>query len=273
MTDNPGLEQLSLSETLIRWTDPHLVANIRTEERRQPAASLHQFYRTMKTWVQILPNDDIGKGSGSGWAGPPDIGGLLSAWKALDRDIRQRIERGEFHLSGVRVAPIRDTTRSIIESIWAADFEFDFHLGRIKIEETTYVAIVANRGRSPEPVNTFRGPPSSTLPGQARQQITPETVRALSDDEVLVLLEEHARRVVENAHYKALDPGITNVTFMPLILRKMRARAAAGELHDTVRSEAAALEEWIQLKVPSHQVPTAGAIENSLRNEYRSLKA
>jgi len=98
------------------------------------------------------------------------------------------------------------------------------------------------------------------------------TVRELSDEDVLFLLEEHARRVTESKSYPVLDPGITKVTFMPLILRKMQARAAAGELLSTLAAEAAMLENWIQEKAPSYQTPTAGTIENSLRQEYRRLK-
>jgi hypothetical protein len=78
---------------------------------------------------------------------------------------------------------------------------------------------------------------------------------------------------VEFDEFQALDPGITKVSFMPIILRKMRARAEAGAMFDTLSAEAAELERWIQDKAPSHQTPTAGAIENALRIEYKRLKA
>lgn len=274
MTDAPEPEELPLSEALPRWTDPHLVAAVRAEERRFPPFNLHEYYRFGKSQVQLSADDELRPARASNaWTGPPDIGGLLSAWRILERDLRLRIERGEFHLRGVLVAPIRERTPSIIESAWAADFKFDFHAGRIKVGDAEYVGVIAVRGPAPKQVDAGIAASSSNVHDRAIPEITPETARELSDEEVLLLLEDHARRVVEKGDYKALDPGITKVTFMPLLLRKMRARADAGELLASMKAEAFELEKWIQEKAPSHQTPTAGAIENALRNEYRRLKA
>ncbi|HEY8609857.1 MAG TPA: hypothetical protein VIL69_01040 [Roseomonas sp.] len=60
---------------------------------------------------------------------------------------------------------------------------------------------------------------------------------------------------------------------MPLIKRKMRHRAATGEMLPNLASEAAELAVWIGTKAVSHQVPTERAIENSLRQEYAVLRA
>ena len=274
MTDAHEPNELPLSDALIRWTDPRLVAAVCADERRHPAPSLQQFYRTMKELLQICSDADLDHTSDDRDRGrQPDTLGLLNAWRALERDLRQRIERGVLHLRGVRVAPARERHRSVIESLWAAEFEFDFHVGRIRVGDAAYVGVVAVRGPAPDEVDVANVTPSPNSKAPVITQITQTTVRDLSDEEVLLLLEEHARRVVANETYKTLDPGITKVTFMPLILRKMRARAAAGELLDTMRAEAAALATWIQQKAPSYQTPTAGTIENSLRNEYRHLKA
>ena len=99
--------------------------------------------------------------------------------------------------------------------------------------------------------------------------LRPEDVPALSDDTILALLEEHARRVVEGPDAKFVAPG--KVSVMPLVKRKMEYRAGKGELLPDLAGEAAWLEAWIKESAPSHHTPTAGAIENSLRAVYRGL--
>jgi hypothetical protein len=274
MTEASEPDELPLSDALTRWTDPRLVTCVRTEERRHTPASLRDYYRGNTQQLQLCADDQLRVPRASeGWVGPPDTGKLLSAWRALERDLRLRIERGDFHLRGVCVAPRRERTRSVIESAWATDFEFDFYAGRVGVGDEAYVAVVAIRGPALLTMDEALAAPQPSVHSPAITQITQEIVRDLSDDEVLLLLEEHARRAVENTEFKALDPGITKVSFMPLILRKMRARSAAGALLDSLGDEAAALENWIQQKAPSHQTPTAGAIRNSLRNDYHRLKA
>ena len=113
-------------------------------------------------------------------------------------------------------------------------------------------------------------PVGATAPAGAPAALRPEDLPNLSDEMVLALLEEHARRVVESPDAELFPPG--KISFMPLILRKMEARAAAGELLPELAGEAAWLAAWIKGKAPSHQTPTASTIENSLRSRYRPLK-
>ncbi len=268
-------ETPSLSEALIRWTDPERAEAVRRQERKYIPYHLHEFYRIKEHWLQLTPDRGLRQPtSGEGWAGGPDFGSLIAARRALERDLVGRLVRGEFHLVGVRTAPDRTAAPRAIPGVWAADMRFDFAKDVVSIEQARYVAVRAVRGPGPGPEDEMQAdrtarapePPSATPP------LTPESVRGLTDEEVIVLLEEHARRVVEDESMRVLDPGITKVSFMPLILRKMRSRAETGQMLDTLVAEAAELERWIQGKAPSHQTPTATTIENALRNEYRRLK-
>ncbi len=78
---------------------------------------------------------------------------------------------------------------------------------------------------------------------------------------------------MENADARLLAATTIKASMMPIIRRKMQHRASTGELLETLADEGAELCRWIEAKVPSHQVPTPGAIENALRREYRDLKA
>lgn len=254
---------LRLIDALVRWGEQKLVECVRQEERKLTAYELHSFSRP-----KLTPPDEWAQPSNGRWLSASDCTFLLAAWEALEADFARRIEIGELYLEGVRSTTEPDAQPEAIPNAWAAELVFDFGRNTVMRGDRRYLSVTVSQTPSPwsslDQVGSERsGPPT---------QITETTVRELSDEEVLILLEDHARRVVESKEYQALDPGITKVSFMPLILRKMRARAAAGELFDTLSAEAGALENWIQGKAPSHQTPTAGAIENSLRNPYKLLK-
>jgi hypothetical protein len=139
----PG-DPIPLSDALVRWTNPALVAAVRAEERRHLPYHLGEFYRLSAARLRLSPDADLRKPSpGAGWAGPPDMGGLLSAWRALERDLRVRLVHGEFHLLGVRAAPVRDEDRSPLPGLWAADFEFDFYAERVGVDRHAWTAVVA----------------------------------------------------------------------------------------------------------------------------------
>jgi hypothetical protein len=63
------------------------------------------------------------------------------------------------------------------------------------------------------------------------------------------------------------------VSFIPILRRKLQRRFELGENAPTLGAEAAALESWIKGKVDGHQTPTAGHIENELREDHRRLRA
>lgn len=186
------------------------------------------------------------------------------ARNALHQDFRSRLIQGEMKLTGVQTKPGRCTTVATIPGSWAADFNFDFASGTIRCAEYRWVAVTASLG-SPAAQGAEQAP---QLPEPVI--IWADQVATLDDETVLALLEEHARRVVESPDARLIAPG--KISLMPIILRKMLHRAQTGATRGTLAAEASELAEWIATKVSSHQVPSAGAIENALRNDYRKLK-
>ena len=271
-----GAETRPLAEALTHWTNPSLVAAVRAEERKYTPFDVHGFYRLADRRLQLSADDELRQPSpNAGWAGPPSMEGLVAAWRTLERDLRDRLVRGEFHLVGVRSAPMRETAHTPLPGLWAADFDFNFAFDRVKVGGDAWVAIVAVRG--PEPAVPAAGAKGlATAVATAERMlptITAATVRELTDDEVVELLEDHARRVVERVDAKLLTATTIKVSMVPIILRKLEHRAAAGEMQSTLAAEATDLAAWIRSKVPSHQAPTAGALKNALRQDYKRLKA
>lgn len=260
---------LRLLDALVRWSDPGLVEKVREAERQLIPYELHQVQRP-----KLAPEHEWRKPTKDSWKIPTDFTFITAAWRSLEHDFARRIELEEIYLAGVPSDEVSATEHVPIPAVWAADLVFDFERNILSRKGRHYTAIRASQHPFPAPsapVQHEAATPQASQPELG--PITPETVPNLSDEEVLLLLEEHARRVIAKDELKALDPGITKVSFMPLILRKMRARAEAGELRGSLTKEAAELETWIHDKAPSHQTPTAPAIENALRDEYRRLKA
>lgn len=271
---DPNEPPLPLRAALELWCDPTLVEGVRARERE---LTEHEMSLVTER-PRLVTTAELTQPAADQWMkAPPDCSRLMAAWRALEADLRDRLIREHFFLRGVMTRPTLATEAVPIPPAWAADAEFDFVSNSVSVNDTRFSGVMASRAAPEASLRAPVGSGGASLDPPARPDapapITMETVRSLTDDEVLTLLEDHARRVVENPDYPALDSGITKVSFMPLILRMMRARAASGELMPTLAGEAAALEKWIQQKAPSHQCPTAGAIENSLRDHYWQLKA
>jgi hypothetical protein len=190
---------------------------------------------------------------------------LIVAWGALDRGFRSLIERDSLHLAGVNVTDRSNTKLEPIPGVWAADLRFDFRRNAIERRGTRYVAIRV----TPTPfASSDDSPPSHP----ARQpQFGMKDIPDLPDDVILALLEEHAKRVVENDSAKLIGPG--KISLMPIIDRTMKYRAERGTLEPTLAAETVWLASWIQSKVPSHQAPSAKSVANALRLEYAACKA
>ncbi|MFC7478426.1 hypothetical protein ACFQS7_29155 [Dankookia sp. GCM10030260] len=254
--------RLPLWDALVTWCDPKILCEIRRNEGFFSRAELRSFdYPTLGT-----AGNGGGKLSRSAFSSASEQLGRL--WADLARDMIRRIERGEVYLQGVQMQPERRTEREPIPSTWAADFNFDLKAGTLTIAGSRYVALTCSLDQAEASCATQpRAEPSLITPSQ--RIIRPEDVADLDDETILVLLEEHARRVVEGPDAKLIAPG--KVSLMPLIKRKMEHRAATGKLLPDLTGEAKWLADWIAEKAPSHHCPTAGSIENSLRSRYRGL--
>lgn len=262
MDDSNPPVHLRLSEALVRWCAPELVAAVRSAECEHTAHELEStgFFTLANpsAWRQPLERE---------WMlGPPNFRRLFAAWNRLLDDFRRRIEQAEIYLEGALSTPDGATEAQAIPNTLAAELNFDFRRNTVSRGNQRYLAITASKTPS------SWAPVEQQIEDYARQlpPLDGRTVRELSDEEVLLLLEEHARRVVEGGS-EMMTPG--RISLMPIIRRKMEFRAAQGELADSLAAECAILADWIFEKVPSHQVPTAGSIANSLRKAYEALRA
>ena len=196
---------------------------------------------------------------------------LTTAWDQLLLDFVKRLEQGQFKLTGVQTTPTLEEQRRDIPSQWAIEFQIDALRDVIRHRKSKYVVVRAESANDQPAVDQ----PVVVAPAEPTKgrlpTITAENIRALTDDEVLVLLEDHARRVIEGPDGMLLPPGKTPL--LPLARGKMRHRADHGELLPTLSAEAAWLHNWVTTKVTLIAVPSASTIGKVLGKEYSLLKA
>ena len=259
--DEPIGTLLPLSEAVLTWCAPQLVEEIRKHERR---CSRHDLISWR--WPRLVPDAELRQPTGDDWmaGGSSSAPALRDAWANLENECRRLMRAGEIYLSGVPVKPELTTETQLIPAAWASELKFDLIADAILLPGRKFANVLASK-QPPVVIAGGLARPSGRLP-----LITPENLRELSDEEVFLIVEDHARRVVESPSAN-LSPG--KLSFMPIIIRKLRFRADHGELLETLAAEARALEAWIKGKVPSHQTPTVGTIENFIRIEYASKKA
>lgn len=258
MSDFP--DNLSLREA-VHWCKVELVEAVRRAEAYFTETDIWH-----KGWTCLGGARGLRVRSCDGYAeGMARSRVLAKAWDDLLNDFRRRVQVSEIFLSGVRTRPTLQSCITPIPNVWAQGFEFDFRKDAVTFEGTfEYIGVIASKNPPAEP------PDTSTNLDPGTQTITPETVYVLEDDVILALLEEHAKRVVENDG-PLITPG--KISVMPIIRRKMEWRSQRRELCGTLAAEAECLADWIAKKIPSHQVPAAAAIKNALRKVYRGLKA
>lgn len=257
------VEHLSMLQAVIRWCDQRRVARVRDEERERTAFELHQF-----AMPKLTHESEWSQPSSMSWAAETNFLLLTAAWDELLRDFRARIEQGELYLEGVLSSDDPHTEPEAIPNRWAAELTFDLGANVVERNAAKYLAVTVSKTPSPWTAVQHPGPAAARTPSQ--HPLTGEAMRALTDDEVLDLLEENARRVVEH-DARLLKPG--RIVLTPIIHRKMVHRASTGMLEEQLTDEAAFLARWIADRLPSHHTPQAGTIENTLRKQYAALKA
>ena len=254
-------EHLALFEAMVQWCDPAIVERIRVEERNNIPFHLHQFPAP-----KLLPEAEWLQPKSGAWSTGGELALLFAAWRDLERDFLRRVERGELYLEGVLSIDDANAQPEAIPNFWAAELTIDTIRNAVTRGERRYLAVTVSRRPSPWAPLEGRTEPVAA----PRTAITSASVRELSDDEVLLLLEDHARRVVED-NADLIAPA--KISLMPIIRRRMEYRAANGGLASSLAAECRVLADWIGDKVRSHQTPTANSIENSLRKDYAALKA
>ncbi len=257
---------LTLAEALQQWCDPLLLLQVMEWEPKCTASevdSLRRIHLTHRAFRRDATQTNV--------AGNPHMR-LRAAWSDLEQDLCRRIEQGLIHLRGVRIAPDKRTDPEIIPGVWAAAFKFDFGRGMITIGDLRFAAVACSF--DPWTPEATQASATAQLPAaapiaKALAQLRPEDFPELSDELVLELLEEHARRVIKNGG-KLIAAG--KVSWLPIVRGKMQHRAETGTMYDSLAAEADWLSKWMSGKVKLHQVPTAGTINKHLGNDYKQLQ-
>lgn len=195
---------------------------------------------------------------------------IVRCFLGVVNEMRQQVENGDLHLSGVLIQPEARTQREPVPGVWAAAMQFDFHNNGIECLGRRYVSVRASS--TPFSISA-EGATVQEAPSRDGKALRPGDVPALDDETIFALLNEHAERVINSADAKLLDAFKIKVSFMPILRRKMEHRFDTGETLPTLGKETAALKDWIATKVPSHQVPTAKSIANAIGSRYRPPKA
>lgn len=253
-------EHLTLLEALNKWCDPEAILGVVRAEMLFSDGEL----RTLS--APILITSEL-RGDGRSRLLPQTgdrFTDLRIAWADLIRDFKHRIEHEEMYLDGLEPTKDMGNEREALRGALATDFDFDFLDNTVTYRGRRFLAVTASRTPS------AWAPLEIGLPTR-RVDARPYKASDLTDEQILELLEEHAKRVLAGPDAKLIAPG--RISLMPLVAGKMRDRAAAGEMANKISHEAEWLAKWVKSKVTLHQVPSASAIERSLGKAYTGLKA
>lgn len=259
---------VTLAAALVEWMDSRLVEAIRHEEQALDPDTISRFWgysleslRTeIRSPVTMRPMQFDGNA----------IIPLRGAWDSLIGAFKFAVQHGDLVLTGVSTR-LNHRPRTVIAPSDAAVLNIDPPSGSISIglsgERFLAVHVMrngvcdANTGEE-DAVAKRPIPPSP---------VTAETVSELTDDEIIVLLNEHIRRVVESRTPKMMA-RIKDV-LQPIIEHRLDFRGKNGLLAETLNAEARELQSWIGVVANWHRVPGPTTIENNIRDRYRQLKA
>lgn len=250
---NDMTEGLTLLDAILRWGNPAFVEAIRAAERRHTLHELRSFSRPKLT----LPQEWRSPGRND-WKIGTDMSDLISAWQAVENDLRRQLEDDHLFLGGV-LSGAADAAPQSLSGAFAAEFVFDFTKSTIRQGKQTYLRVrVSQRAAT---VRDEIMPPTLSL----------DTVRNLDPELVAALLELHAEHVCTDLRVNLNTPGKASV--LALAATKMKARARRQELRPTLTEEADWLERWCAKVAPSYQPLGAKTISNKLGALYRDLHA
>ncbi|MFC0386861.1 hypothetical protein [Muricoccus vinaceus] len=259
--------RLVLQQAVSRWCDPWLLIGVRRNE---------SVFRTDEILDFGFPQLSLACGakrearrlSAEEYAVQRRC--LETSWRGLLKDLQTRVAAEEIYLYGVQTQPNLATDYERIPATWAFDLQVDAKNQSVTAHGRRWTAVECWL----DPADVDTKPAEQASPAPAAQAsfatLKPEDVYEFSDDLILALLEENHRRVVGSPDVRPISPA--KVSWTPLLKRKLRHRAAAGDIMPNLASEASALAAWLDTKVPSHQVPSAKTIENALRLDYASLR-
>ncbi len=260
MNDEETEKPLPLLQGVICWCDQKLIAKIIEMERPFSFVDLER-----DSWPQLSQENERQLHD----CGLRDRrAGFLESrhayWAALERDLKARLADEQLHLEGVPVTQDMNQAAQAIRGALAAEFQFDFRMNSLRFKQQKFVSVTLSPAPSPwAPLEI----------GTTRLSRAAPTLKVcdLSTDQILELIEEHARRVIEDPEAKLMPPG--KVSLIPLIRMKMQERARHDALEPTLNGETAWLAKWIADKAEHWDTPKAATIARSLGTTYAMLKA
>lgn len=257
--EKPG-KTVPLLQGVIQWCDQCLIAKIVEAEMTFSFVDLER-----SSWPQISHEskrnlNDYGMRSSHEYLS--EARGAY--WLALERDLKARLADERLHLEAVPVTEDMNQAAQAIRGAFAAEFYFDFKMNTVRFKQQKFVNATLSLMPSPwAPLEIGTTPLSRAAPALK--------VCDLSTDQILELIEEHARRVITDPEAKLMPPG--KVSLIPLVRMKMQERALRDALEPTLKGETAWLAEWIADKAEHWDTPKAATIARSLGTTYAMLKA
>ena len=263
MKAKPVPKRPTLLWALVEWCEPLLVEAVRVAERgltgEQLLAMAQPKLTSSDEWCNPFQGD---------WMVSPHFVEFRLAWAALERDFRSQIEREVMFLEGVEFTETYDAGRQALRGAFAAEFKFDFDLNTIQLGKKRYTAVTVSRAPSP-PEPAFGD--SATTASQLGVDASTCDVALLDPAFIAALLERHADLVCQDVGVSLLPAN--KVSAIALIATKMRHRARAGELSQTLAEEADWLARWGKTAAPSYAPVTPKTVKNRFGSLYRKLKS
>ncbi len=250
--------ELRLLDAIVRWCDQDLIWRIRRKEmvftlaerRHHELPSISREEPPAAALVEFGPQHR-----------PRVAEQLHWLWDVAADDFKERLKARELFIRAVPITNLVPAESISIPVAWVPVLRVSVAEEVIGVGDQLYGDILVSD--HPWPAPRFAGTDADPPPA-----VTLVDVPALSDEMVLMLLEEHAERVVRNDS-RMMDPRRISLT--PIILRKLEHRAQRGEMLDGVHVEAQALHAWVKARLVSFQVPSPLSIENGIRAAYRHL--
>jgi hypothetical protein len=184
---------LPLSDALIEWSDPAQVEAVRKAEQNSVHHEVCGFYQEHPTRIQLSTDAELVSYLEGFSLDPTGGATIASAWNRLERSFRKQVVDGRVFLQGIAIGADSAPTPEPIPGAWATHCSFDFNRDQVTAGERVYGAVMVSR--TPPVPAVINSAPHSMTP----EPITAESVRDLTVDEMLLLLEEYHQRVIISA--------------------------------------------------------------------------
>ncbi len=188
------------------------------------------------------------------------------ARQAMESELRWKLSNQALYASGFRAGASAGDDRTPLPAAWAGAFEFDAFRSIIAHGSERYFSVAI----SSRPYAAAQGQVPATPPPQP-SSITQETISDLDDEVLLKVIEAYLDRMAISPDGKLKEPG--KLSMVPFVARRMRHRAATGQLLPTLAAEAEWLEKWAKSVIVGHPTPKRKTISKQLGREYLLLKA